>query len=132
MPSDISESSIQNAILALGSIKARIYDKGVGIQPRVVGVYNTLGGDSTFINSLISSGTSLHQLKRMAETLDPTLIPLFVLKNLLFGIIIASTACYHGFRARRSPTELPQQTQRAIVTSLVLVFAADGLLAVVS
>ena len=78
------------------------------------------------------SGTSLHQLKRMAETVDPSLVPLFVLKNLLFGIIIAGTACYHGFRVRRSPTELPQQTQRAIVMSLVLVFAADGLLAVVS
>src|SRR6185312_7637103 len=49
----------------------------------------------------------------------------------LLGIIIASTACYHGFRVRTSPTELPQQTQRAIVMSLVLVFAADGLLAVV-
>jgi len=85
-----------------------------------------------FISSLISSGTSLHQLKRMAETVDPSLLALFVLKNLLFGIIIASTACYHGFRVRNSPTELPQQTQRAIVTSLVLVFAADGLLAVVS
>jgi phospholipid/cholesterol/gamma-HCH transport system permease protein len=85
-----------------------------------------------FINSLISSGTSLHQLKRMAETVDPMLLALFVLKNLLFGVIIAGTACYHGFRVRNSPTELPQQTQRAIVTSLVLVFAADGLLAVVS
>ena len=56
---------------------------------------------------------------------------IFALKNLLFGIIIAGTACYHGLRVGTSPTELPQQTQRAIVTSLVLVFPVDGLLAVI-
>jgi len=75
---------------------------------------------------------SLHQMKRMAEDVDPQAIAVFALKNILFGITIAGTACYHGFRVRRSPTELPQQTQRAIVMSLVLVFLIDGLLAVVS
>ncbi len=107
---------------------------GAAISQFVLAVYFAgialFGG--VFINSLVSSGTSLHQLKRMAETVDPKLVGLFALKNLLFGIIIAGTACYHGFKVRKSPTELPQQTQRAIVTSLVLVFAADGLLAVVS
>jgi phospholipid/cholesterol/gamma-HCH transport system permease protein len=107
---------------------------GAAISQFVLAVYFAgialFGG--VFINSLVSTGTSLHQLKRMSETVDPTLVGLFVLKNLLFGIIIAGTACYHGFKVRRSPTELPQQTQRAIVTSLVLVFAADGLLAVLS
>ena len=107
---------------------------GAAISQVVLAVYFAgialFGG--VFINSLISSSTNLHQLKRMAESVDPKLVALFALKNLLFGIIIAGTACYHGFRVRLSPTELPQQTQRAIVTSLVLVFAADGLLAVVS
>jgi phospholipid/cholesterol/gamma-HCH transport system permease protein len=107
---------------------------GAAISQVVLAVYFAgialFGG--VFINSLVSAGTSLHQLKRMSETVDPMLVGLFVLKNLLFGIIIAGTACYHGFRVRSSPTELPQQTQRAIVTSLVLVFAADGLIAVVS
>jgi phospholipid/cholesterol/gamma-HCH transport system permease protein len=107
---------------------------GAAISQFVLAVYFAgialFGG--VFINSLVSDDTNLHQLKRMAETVDPKLVGLFALKNLLFGIIIAGTACYHGFKVRKSPTELPQQTQRAIVTSLVLVFAADGLLAVVS
>lgn len=85
-----------------------------------------------FITNLISVGGSNHQLRKLAEAINPELVIVFAIKNLLFGIIIAGTACYHGLKVRHSPTELPQQTQRAIVTSLVLVFATDGLLAVFS
>jgi len=55
MPGDISESTIQNAILALASIKAKIYDSKTSITPRVVGVYNNLGGGEATINGFISS-----------------------------------------------------------------------------
>jgi hypothetical protein len=55
MPSDINPTTIQNAILALGSIKAKLYDPSTLITPRVVGVYNTLGGGQRTINSFISA-----------------------------------------------------------------------------
>jgi len=55
MPGEISESTIQNAILALASIKAKIYDPKTLITPRVVGVYNNLGGGETTINGFIST-----------------------------------------------------------------------------
>lgn len=55
MPGEISESTIQNAILALASIKAKIYDPKTLITPRVVGVFNNLGGGDTTINGFISS-----------------------------------------------------------------------------
>jgi phospholipid/cholesterol/gamma-HCH transport system permease protein len=85
-----------------------------------------------FLNGLIFSVQRSHELKRLAETMPPEQLAVFALKNLLFGVTIAGTACYHGLRVRNSPTELPQQTQRAIVNSLMLVFLADGLLAVAS
>lgn len=113
------------------------------VTPRIIGaavsqftlaVYFALvalfGG--VFINDLLTPGSSAHDLKRLAEAIGPEQVTLFALKNLLFGITIAGTACYHGLRVRTSPTELPQQTQRAIVTSLVLVFAVDGMLAVIA
>src|SRR6185312_3198183 len=108
------------------------------VTPRIIGaavsqftlaVYFALvalfGG--VFINDLLTPGSSAHDLKRLAEAIGPEQVMLFALKNLVFGITIAGTACYHGLRVRTSPTELPQQTQRAIVTSLVLVFAVDGM-----
>lgn len=54
-PSEINNNSIQNAILSLGAIKAKIYDPNTSISPRIVGVYNTLGGGSKTINTFISS-----------------------------------------------------------------------------
>lgn len=84
------------------------------------------------LDNLISSVQYTHQLERLAAVLQPEQLIVFALKNLLFGIVIAGTACFHGLRVRTSPTELPQQTQRAIVTSLVLVFFMDGLLAIIS
>lgn len=53
MPSEISPATIQNAIMALGTIKSKIYDEKTMITPRIVGVYNNLGGSSS-INSFIS------------------------------------------------------------------------------
>jgi phospholipid/cholesterol/gamma-HCH transport system permease protein len=50
----------------------------------------------------------------------------FILKNLIFGLIIGAAACFHGLKVGNSPTELPQQVQRAIVGSLVLVFIVDA------
>ncbi len=55
MPSEINTSTIQNAILALGTIKAKIYANDTKITPRVVGVYNNLGGGAETINGFISS-----------------------------------------------------------------------------
>jgi hypothetical protein len=55
IPSEISIASIQNAIQAIGTMKAKLYDSKTVIQPRVVAVYNTLGGDSGVINGFIAS-----------------------------------------------------------------------------
>jgi len=55
MPSEINASTIQNAILALGTIKAKMYGADTKITPRVVGVYNNLGGGAETINGFISS-----------------------------------------------------------------------------
>jgi hypothetical protein len=55
VPGKIDDSTIQNAMVALGSIKARLYDTGTVIIPRVVGVYNTLGGGQETINAYIST-----------------------------------------------------------------------------
>ncbi len=55
MPSEINSTTIQNAILALGTIKAVMYENDTKITPRVVGVYNNLGGGTETINKFISS-----------------------------------------------------------------------------
>ena len=60
----------------------------------------------------------------------PLMMLLFVIKNLVFGLVIAGAASFHALQVRNSATEVPQQTQRAIVNSLAILAVFDGLLAV--
>ncbi len=55
MPNEINSTTIQNAIMALGAIKTKLYDDKTMITPRVVGVYNNLGNGVETINQFISS-----------------------------------------------------------------------------
>ncbi len=56
LPSEINETTIQNALVAIGSIKAQLYEgnDGVFITPRVVGIYKPFEGDISTINKIIS------------------------------------------------------------------------------
>lgn len=55
LPSEINQTSVQNAIQSLGAIRANIYSDKTKISPRVVGIYNNLGGGQETINSFINS-----------------------------------------------------------------------------
>ena len=45
VPSEISASSIQNALVAIGTIRSHIYDDKATISPRIVGIYDSFGSD---------------------------------------------------------------------------------------
>lgn len=71
MPNELNPTTIQNSIMALGTIKSKIYDKKTIIRPRVVGVYNSLGGGTETINEFISSLLKKPlKLKVSSEILD--------------------------------------------------------------
>ncbi len=53
-------------------------------------------------------------------------IIIFIIKNLVFGLVIGAMACFHGLLVENSPTQVPQQMQKAVVRSLVFLFLADG------
>ena len=74
MPSAINDASIQAAIIALSAIKAKVYDATDPV-PRVLGIYNTLGGDQSTINGIISgvlSDQPSFPVKVAAATSAPT------------------------------------------------------------
>lgn len=55
IPSEINPTTVQNALMAIGAIKAKMYDGKITVVPRVVGVYNNLGGGQETINGFIST-----------------------------------------------------------------------------
>jgi len=54
LPSELNQTNIQNAVLALGAIKAVIRDNNTAIAPRVLGIYNPVGGGQQVVNGIIS------------------------------------------------------------------------------
>lgn len=80
-------------------------------------------------SALLDSLSNYKYLFLLVESFTPVELIVFVIKNFLFGLIIGSTACFHGFRVSNLATEVPQQTQQAIVNSLILVFVFDGVTA---
>jgi phospholipid/cholesterol/gamma-HCH transport system permease protein len=83
-------------------------------------------------NALLYSSSYWKYLGEIPLAFDPADLWQFVVKNLLFGLIIGVTACYHGLQVQHSVTEIPQQSQRAIVNSLSIIFILDGLFAMVT
>lgn len=61
--------------------------------------------------------------------LSPQTITLFVVKNLLFGVIISGTACFQALQVEGCATQLPQHTQKAIIRALVQIFVLNILFA---
>lgn len=69
----------------------------------------------------------LNYLTDIANALHPKDLTLYLIKNLMFGALIGSIASYHALQVQHSRTELPQQTQRAIVNSLSIIFVLNAL-----
>lgn len=53
-----------------------------------------------------------------------------LLKSFCFGLLISSISCYHGLAVRISPTEIPQQTAKAVVNSIILSIVVNGFITV--
>lgn len=103
---------------AISQLVLAVYFSGIALYGGIV-----FAGSHYSTSYLLYTGQALYAL-------SPALLLLFILKNILYGFIIAGTACFHALNLRRLPGEVPQQTQRAIVNGLSIIFIVDGLLAV--
>jgi phospholipid/cholesterol/gamma-HCH transport system permease protein len=104
---------------------------GVTISQLAVAVFFTF---LTLISGILLSGlllspTHFKLFFSLSDHIDPLVLLIFIVKNMLFGITIGATSCYHGLKVGSSPTEVPQQTQQAIINMLIMLFIIDGVVA---
>jgi phospholipid/cholesterol/gamma-HCH transport system permease protein len=66
--------------------------------------------------------TSLSQAAGMSDVF------VFLLKNLIGGLMIFAVCCYQGLQVQRSPHEIPQVTTKAVVKSTVYVLVFNVIL----
>jgi phospholipid/cholesterol/gamma-HCH transport system permease protein len=53
-----------------------------------------------------------------------------LLKSICFGMLVSVVSCYYGLTVKRAMTEIPVAASRAVMRSLLAVFACDGLITV--
>lgn len=79
-----------------------------------------------FFSAYIYNFPAHDSLMALLDTMTISVVIIFMAKNLFFGLIIGTMACFHGLSVENSPTQVPQQMQKAVVRSLVFLFLADG------
>ncbi|TXL06177.1 ABC transporter permease [Methylococcaceae bacterium CS1] len=79
-----------------------------------------------FFSGFIYDFSAQESLTHLLNMMTVNAIIIFIIKNLVFGLVIGAMACFHGLLVENSPTQVPQQMQKAVVRSLVFLFLADG------
>lgn len=79
-----------------------------------------------FFSAFIYHFSAQESLMQLLNKMTVNVVMIFMLKNLIFGLVIGAMACFHGLLVENSPTQVPQQMQKAVVRGLVFLFLADG------
>ncbi|NOR81465.1 MAG: ABC transporter permease [Methyloprofundus sp.] len=79
-----------------------------------------------FFSAFIYHYSAQESLRVLVNMMSINTVIIFMGKNLFFGLVIGAMACFHGLSVESSPTQVPEQMQKAVVRSLVFLFLADG------
>ncbi|NOQ36307.1 MAG: ABC transporter permease [Methylococcaceae bacterium] len=102
---------------------------GISISQTALAVYfSTLSLVlGIFFSVFLESASNFKYFFILIESIAPLELVAFLVKNIFFGLIIGANACFHGLRVQVSVTEVPRETQQAIVHSLVMIFLLNAL-----
>ncbi len=67
-------------------------------------------------------------ISSIMESLTFTEVFASLLKSIIFGLVIGALATYHGLRVGTSITQIPQEATKAVIRSLFMLFAIDGII----
>jgi phospholipid/cholesterol/gamma-HCH transport system permease protein len=111
--------------------------------PRVLGVtiamvaltvyFNVFGLVGSYLVSQLVKPTPVAEYFRsLLMTLQGRDVASTLVKGLVFGIIVAVVATYHGFRVKVAVTEIPRAAIAAVGQGFVLVFIADAIITLIT
>lgn len=80
-----------------------------------------------FFSAILGSSANLKYFSILIDSIEPIELFYFLIKNMLFGMVISANASFHGLHAKQSMTEVPQRTQKAIMHSIFSIFIISAL-----
>jgi len=78
-------------------------------------------------SAVLDSSANLKYFTILINSIEPLELLYFLIKNIIFGMIISANASFHGLHVKLSVTEIPQRVQKAIMHSIFSVFAISVL-----
>jgi phospholipid/cholesterol/gamma-HCH transport system permease protein len=84
-----------------------------------------------FISKMSITTYFLDFLIIIIKSLTFTDISISAVKGMVFGLTVAVVGCYHGLSVQRSITEVPQQTTKAIINSIIICFILNSLITII-
>ncbi len=78
-------------------------------------------------SSVLGSAANFKYFITLINSIDSMELIFFLIKNIIFGMIISANACFHGLHVKDSVTEIPQRVQKAIMHSIFAVLAISVL-----
>jgi phospholipid/cholesterol/gamma-HCH transport system permease protein len=144
-------SSATASELATMSIRGELDSlRGMGISPyaylivpRLVGItlavvavtfyFQFIAVIVGYVFTVLARGTPLLTLLGgVVSLLTLTEAGVSIAKAFVFGVVIATTSCYFGMRARGTVTAVPRAATGAVIRNLLAVFFLDGLITYVA
>lgn len=106
---------------------------GVTISLALLNLYFNLFGllGSFIVTQFITPQPIGEYLYALVTTLRTRDVLSSLVKSLVFGAIISSTATFYGFRVEKSSTEIPQMAIKAVGRSFVLCILANAIITLV-
>jgi phospholipid/cholesterol/gamma-HCH transport system permease protein len=140
MATELGNSIISHEIEAyisfgINPISYLIVPRFIGVTVSLVllnlyfNIFGLLG--SFFVTQLVRPMPFMEYLFNLLSTLKPEDILSSLVKSVVFGSIISSTATFFGFRVERSSTEIPQMAIKAVGRSFVLCIIANAIITLV-
>lgn len=80
----------------------------------------------TIFSALIYDFSAQKSLTELLNLVTIDSLFSFMVKNVLFGLIIGTIACFHGLSVKNSATQVSEQMHKAVVRSVVFLFLVDG------
>ncbi len=104
--------------MTLTSVVLTIYFQGVAL------------GTGMIVTAWNIDVSLLGEVNHFFEILTYLEISAALLKSICFGVLVSIVSCYYGLTVMRAMTEIPMAASRAVIRSLLVVFACDGLITV--
>lgn len=104
--------------MTLTSVVLTVYFQGVAL------------GTGMIVTAWNIDVSLLGEVNHFFEMLTYLEIAAALLKSICFGVLVSIVSCYYGLTVTRAMTEIPMAASRAVIRSLLVVFACDGLITV--